>query len=96
MTDKSKAIIFGILTILGYAIVIIGIIGLFGTNIGWALLALFLLAIPSWFYSKAVTYSKKIESIHISNFIKFYVPALTVIIIVGFFLLLPSIQNWFA
>lgn len=94
MTDKSKAILFAVLTILGYAVVIIGIIGLFGINAAWALFALFLLAIPSWFYRKAIIYAKKAESIHVSNFVKIYVPALTIIIIVAFFLLLPSIQEF--
>ena len=95
MSDKSKAILFSILTIIGYAGIILFIIGMFFTDVAWALFSMFLLAIPSYFYRKALSYSNKVQNHHLSMFVKGFVPVFSAIIILGVLFMLPGFYEIF-
>lgn len=91
MSNKSKAIIFSILSILLYAATLISIVGFFSNNVAYGLFSLFLIAIPNWVYAKARKYANNSNSKKVQFFTKYITMVIVVIVVFLFLLMLPTI-----
>ena len=91
MSKGVKAFLLGLLALVLYYGVLWFVIGMWSVNWGWALISLFLLAIPGWIYKKAVSSAKQSDSKLLGVFVKVLVPLSVAVLFVITLFMLPSI-----
>lgn len=91
MSKGVKAFLLGLLALVLYYGVLWFVIGMWNVNWRWALISLFLLAIPGWIYKKAVSLASQSGSKLLGVFVKVIVPLSVAVLFVMTLFMLPSI-----
>ena len=91
MSKGVKAFLLGLLALVLYYGLLLFVIGMWSVNWGWALISLFLLAIPGWIYKKAISSANQSDSKLLSVFVKVIVPLSVAVLFVITLFMLPSI-----
>ena len=91
MSKGVKSFLLALLAIILYYGVLWFVIGMWSVNWGWALVSLFLLAIPGWIYKKSVSLANQSNNKLLGVFVKVLAPMIVAVLFVITLFMLPSI-----